>query len=136
MKNSKLIKMFLVMVVSVCVAFVATNVFATDDGFVDLTNTVVSNIITDNNTTIDNNTTLDENVNVVNNTTNTNLSSNSITITNNTSNTSSSYNTNTNTNTNLPATGIDGTGTTIALIVVLAISGIYAYKKVIDYKNI
>ena len=31
MKNSKLTKMFLVMVASVCEAFVATNVFATDD---------------------------------------------------------------------------------------------------------
>lgn len=133
MKNSKLIKMFLVMVVSVCVVFVATNVFAVDDGFIDLTNTVGGNT-TD--TPIDNNTTLDENVNTANSTTNTNSYLNSITTTNNTNSTSSSYNTNANTNTNLPATGIDGTGTTVALIVVLAISGVYAYKKVRDYKNI
>ncbi len=129
MKNSKLMKIFLVMVVSLCLVFVTTNVFAADDdGFVDLTNTLGNNTNTEENTNnaVDDNVALDENVNTSNNTN---------TFLNNT--TSSSYNnTNVNTNTNLPSTGIGESGTTIALIVVLAISGIYAYKKVRDYKNI
>ena len=109
MKNSKLIKIFLVMVVSICVAFVATNTFAADDeGYVDLD---LTNMV-GNNTT------------------------DGINTTNNTNTNSSSYNTNTNTNTNLPSTGIADSGATIALIVVLAISGVYAYKKLRDYKNI
>ena len=126
MKNSKLIKIFLVMVVSICIMFVATNTFADDDGFVDLTNTV------GNNTTTDNNTALDENVNTANNTNSSLNDINTLTNTNTSNNTSSSYNT----NSNLPSTGVSGSGTTIALIVILAISGVYAYKKLRDYKNI
>lgn len=135
MKNSKLMKIFLVMVVSLCLVFVATNVFAADDdGFVDLTNTLGNNTNTEENTNnaVDNNAALDENVNTANNT---NTSLNDTTTTNNT-NSSSYNNANVNTNTNLPSTGIGESGTTIALIVVLAISGVYAYKKVRDYKNI
>ena len=132
MKNSKLIKIFLVMVVSICVAFVATNTFAADDeGYVDLdlTNMVGNNTTEDNNASLD--VGLDENVNTTDNS-----SLDGINTTNNTNTNSSSYNTNTNTNTNLPSTGIADSGATIALIVVLAISGVYAYKKLRDYKNI
>ena len=130
MKNSKLIKIFLVMVVSICVAFVATNTFAADDeGYVDLdlTNMVGNNTTEDNNASLD--VGLDENVNTTDNS-----SLDGINTTNNTNTNSSSYNTNT--NTNLPSTGIADSGATIALIVVLAISGVYAYKKLRDYKNI
>ena len=133
MKNSKLIKIFLVMVVSICVAFVATNTFAADDeGYVDLdlTNMVGNNTTEDNNASLD--VGLDENVNTTDNS-----SLDGINTTNNT-NTNSSIitNENANTNTNLPSTGIADSGATIALIVVLAISGVYAYKKLRDYKNI
>ncbi len=130
MKNSKLIKIFLVMVVSICVVFVATNVFADDEGYVDLTNTVGNNTAEDNNESLD--VGLDEDVNTTDN----NALLDGITTTNNTNSNSSSYNTNVNTNTNLPSTGIADSGATIALIVVLAISGVYAYKKLRDYKNI
>ena len=131
MKNSNLIKIFLVMVVSIALFFTATSVFA-DDAVIDLTNTI-GNTTTDNNTSADNNTALDTNAldDGLNTNTNTNSSYNSLTTTTNTN--SSSYNTN---NTNLPSTGLEGSGLTIAIIAVLAISGVYAYKKVRDYKNI
>ena len=138
MKNSKLIKLFLVGMISLCLVLTATSVFADDDdGFVDLTNTVESNTATSENTSTTDNTTLDQNVAVdvdVNTNTNTSLTTNETNVNTN----SSSYNTNVNanTNSNLPSTGIAGSGTIVAIFVVLAVSGVYAFKKLRDYKNI
>lgn len=144
MKNSNLIKMFLVMVVSLCLILVATYTFADDEGTtpIDLTNSIVdtsnntsnnTTTNTENSTDTDNFVSLDDNVSNTNTNTNSNTNStyNSLVTTNNTN--SSSYNTN---NTNLPSTGLEGSGLTVALIVILAISGVYAFKKIRDYKNI
>lgn len=142
MKNSNLIKMFLVMVVSLCLILVATYTFADDEGTtpIDLTNSIVdtsnnTTTNTENSTDTDNFVSLDDNVSNTNTNTNTNSNTNStynsLVTTNNTN--SSSYNTN---NTNLPSTGLEGSGLTVALIVILAISGVYAFKKIRDYKNI
>lgn len=144
MKNSNLIKMFLVMVVSLCLILVATYTFADDEGTtpIDLTNSIVdtsnnTTTNTENSTDTDNFVSLDDNVSNTNTNTNTNTNSNtnstynSLVTTNNTN--SSSYSTN---NTNLPSTGLEGSGLTVALIVILAISGVYAFKKIRDYKNI
>ena len=140
MKNSNLIKMFLVMVVSLCLILVATYTFADDEGTtpIDLTNSIVdtsNNTTTDKENSTDTNTdnfvSLDDNVSNTNTNSNTNSTYNSLVTTNNTN--SSSYNTN---NTNLPSTGLEGSGLTVALIVILAISGVYAFKKIRDYKNI
>ncbi len=140
MKNSNLIKMFLVMVVSLCLILVATYTFADDEGTtpIDLTNSIVdtsNNTTTDTENSTDTNTdnfvSLDDNVSNTNTNSNTNSTYNSLVTTNNTN--SSSYNTN---NTNLPSTGLEGSGLTVALIVILAISGVYAFKKIRDYKNI
>lgn len=140
MKNSNLIKMFLVMVVSLCLILVATYTFADDEGTtpIDLTNSIVdtsnnTTTNTENSTDTDNFVSLDDNVSNTNTNTNSNTNStyNSLVTTNNTN--SSSYSTN---NTNLPSTGLEGSGLTVALIVILAISGVYAFKKIRDYKNI
>lgn len=140
MKNSNLIKMFLVMVVSSCLILVATYTFADDEGTtpIDLTNSIVdtsnnTTTNTENSTDTDNFVSLDDNVSNTNTNTNSNTNStyNSLVTTNNTN--SSSYSTN---NTNLPSTGLEGSGLTVALIVILAISGVYAFKKIRDYKNI
>lgn len=142
MKNSNLIKMFLVMVVSLCLILVATYTFADDEGTtpIDLTNSIVdtsnnTTTNTENSTDTDNFVSLDDNVSNTNTNTNTNSNTNStynsLVTTNNTN--SSSYSTN---NTNLPSTGLEGSGLTVALIVILAISGVYAFKKIRDYKNI
>ena len=119
MKNSKLVKIVLIMIVSFSIMIVAKNSLAAD---ADLTNSLPtstgSNIIT-----ITGNNTVS---NTANNTTN-NTTNATILTTNNTSN----YN-----NTSLPKTGVGDSIPGVALVVVLGISALYAYKKMQDYKNI
>ena len=116
MKSSKLVKIALIIIISLSIMLVASQVLADTD----LTNTLSGNR-TENNvmTLTGNNTTLN---NTKNNTTN-----NVVLTTNNTSN----YN-----NTSLPKTGIEDSATGVILVVVLGISAVYAYKKMQDYKNI
>ena len=122
MKNSKVMKIFLVALVMGVLMLVATQTFAAEgDGFIDITNQV--NSTTTNST--DTNTT-----NTANTTSNTVNATNPINNTTNTSNTSS-YN-----NTNLPKTGIAQSGSMIFLIVVFVISAVYAFKKIKDYNNL
>ena len=80
------------------------------------------------------------------NTSNTSNSSNNTSNRSNTSNNTSNRvnntaknvanNTNTYSNTNLPKTGIESSIPVAMLIVIFAISSVYAYKKINDYKNI
>ena len=122
MKESKLVKIVLIMILSLIVilavntrqSFAANNITITD-----LTNSIGSNNTTTNNTT-GNNTAI--NNTVVNNTTN-----NTVLTTNNTSN----YN-----NSSLPKTGIEDSMPTVVLLVVFGISAVYAYKKMKDYKSL
>ena len=125
MRKSNLIKVISILVVSLMVMLFSTNVMAaeTDNGFTDLTPRV------DNNTTngTSNNT---ANSNSANNT-NRNNTSNNTNRTNNTNNSSIYNNTNT-----LPKTGVTDSIPVAVLLIVFAISAVYAYKKIKDYKNI
>lgn len=84
----------------------------------------------------------DEPLNLTTPSSNTNTSDNTLAEnnTNKASNNSSVYsnntNTNTNTNSSLPKTGIEDSLPTMVLIVVFAISAVYAYKKISEYKNV
>ncbi len=125
MRKSNLIKVISILVVSLMVMLFSTNVMAaeTDNGFTDLTPRV------DNNTTngTSNNT---ANSNSANNT-NRNNTSNNTNKTNNTNNSSIYNNTNT-----LPKTGVTDSIPVAVLLIVFAISAVYAYKKIKDYRNI
>ena len=125
MRKSNLIKVISILVVSLMVMLFSTNVMAaeTDNGFTDLTPRV------DNNTTngTSNNT---ANSNSANNTNRNNTSKNT-NRTNNTNNSSIYNNTNT-----LPKTGVTDSIPVAVLLIVFAISAVYAYKKIKDYRNI
>ena len=116
MKESKLVKIVLIMILSLIVilAFNTKQSLAANNiTITDLTNSIGNNTTT-NNTTVNNTT--------VNNTTN-----NTVLTTNNTSN----YN-----NSSLPKTGIEDSISGIVLVVILGISAVYAYNKIQYYKNI
>ena len=117
MKKVSLIKGFLVILLSV-VLIGTTGVFAAD--------TLDFNLDDDTSTNTANNTNTNKN--------NTNTNSNKSNTNNaNANKNSSTYN---NTNTNLPKTGIEDSIPTAVLIVIFAISAVYAYKKISDYKNV
>ena len=122
MKKVSLIKGFLVILLSV-VLIGTTGVFAADELDFDLDDNTSSNT---SNTSNSSNTANNTNTNKNNTNTNSNKSN---TNTNNTN----TYN---NTNTNLPKTGIEDSIPTAVLIVIFAISAVYAYKKISDYKNV
>lgn len=118
MKESKAVKIVLVMMVSFIMLFSASQVFAADNNtFKDLT-------LDNNNATETKSTTTSSDGN---NTTGNKANENNVLKTNNTSN----YN-----NSTLPKTGIEGTASAAIFVVVLGISAVYAYKKVQYYKNI
>lgn len=130
MEKSKLLKVFLVVVVSIALTLTSVQTFAATN-FIDITNEAT----TDTNAA-------SENTNTNTGSTNTN--------TNSASNTNSSANTNRNTlantstnrngssynNTNLPSTGLAETGSIVCIIFALVVSAIYAFKKIRDYNNI
>ena len=110
MKKSIILKSFLVILMCAMLIFAITPVYAaTDEGFEDIFNT--SN--TGNTNTGNTNSGNVQNLNALRNTSNTA----------NTSNT-------------LPKTGIEDSLPTVLLVVVFAISAVYAYKKIKDYRNI
>lgn len=120
MKKSNLIKVISILVIGLMVMLSSTSVMAaeTDNGFTDLTPSVTNNSNTNTNPINTNNT----------NTNNTNTNNTNINNTNN----SSIYN---NTNT-LPRTGVTDSIPVAVLLIVFAISAVYAYKKIKDYRNI
>lgn len=127
MRKSNLIKVISILVVSLMVMLFSTNVMAaeTDNGFTDLTPRV------DNNTTNGtSNNTSNSNTNNTNNTNRNNISNNT-NRTNNTNNSSIYNNTN-----SLPKTGVTDSIPVAVLLIVFAISAVYAYKKIKDYRNI
>lgn len=121
MKKTKIVSIVLIVMIVIAMLFTAKSVFA----ITDLTGTALGN-----NNAEDNNIaagtgstgTSKPSNNVLNNTTN-----NIVLTTNNTS----TYN-----NSSLPKTGVADSMPVAVLVVVLGISGIYAYKKVQEYKNI
>ena len=120
MKNSKLVKIVLIMIISLLIVIVARNSFAATD----LTDTLTGNSTGNNITPLTGNNTIND---TTNNTSLNNKTNNVVLTTNNTSN----YN-----NTSLPKTGIEDSVPGVLLVVVLGISAVYAYKKMQDYKNI
>lgn len=125
MKVSKVAKLVLVIIMSFTMLFCTGKVFAANDNITDITGTLTGNS-TSGNTTTGNSTT-------GNTATGNNTTANKVLTTNNTNsaNNTSNYN-----NTALPKTGIEGTASATVFVVVLAISAVYAYKKVQYYKNI
>lgn len=125
MKNSKLVKIVLIVIISFAMIIASKNSFAvTSLDPNSLTGTTTTNSAETNNVEANNvlnNSVVNSSINL-NNTTN-----NAVLTTNNTSN----YN-----NTSLPKTGIEDSMPMVVLTVVLGISAVYAYKKIQDYKNI
>ena len=118
MKNSKFVKLILVVLIGTMLLSIATSVLAVDDGYQEI----------DLNTLTKVNNTLDTNE----------LRSSGTPTTVNTSNTSNTNNTlNTYANTNLPHSGLaDSSLPIVALIIIFGISAAYPYKKVQDYKSL
>lgn len=116
MKKTKIVSIVLIVMIVIAMLFTARNVFAADDLGYLLGNNVASSGGSSKpaNSTPSNNS--------LNNTTN-----NLVLTTNNTS----TYN-----NSSLPKTGVADSMPVAVLVVVLGISGIYAYKKMQEYKNI
>lgn len=116
MKKTKIVSIVLIVMIVIAMLFTARNVFAADDLGYLLGNNVASSGGSSKpaNSTPSNN--------VLNNTTN-----NLVLTTNNTS----TYN-----NSSLPKTGVADSMPVAVLVVVLGISGVYAYKKMQEYKNI
>lgn len=129
MRKSNLIKVISILVISLMVMLFSTNVMAaeTDNGFTDLTPTVDNN--TTNGTSNSNSNTTNSNTNSTNNTNRNNTSNN--TNSNNTNNASIYNNTN-----SLPKTGVTDSIPVAVLLIIFAISAVYAYKKIKDYRNI
>ena len=117
MKKSIILKSFLVILVCAMLIFAVTPVYAaTDEGFEDIFNTTNTNT---GNTNASNT-----------NSSNTNASNvQNLNALRNTSNTANTSNT-------LPKTGLEDSLPTVLLVVVFAISSVYAYKKIKDYRNI
>ncbi len=127
MKKSNLIKVCSILVIAIMVALIfGTTVNAandTNESFTDMTNSLRSGNTNTGNTNTNTNT------NTNNSNTNTNNANRANTNTN--SNNASVYNSN-----NLPDTGIESSIPIALLVVIFAISSVYAYKKINDYKNI
>ena len=125
MKKSIILKSFLVILVCAILIFSITPVYAaTDEGFED--------ILSDNSSSNNANTNSNS-ANTNSNSANTNSNSSNVqnlnALKNNTSNKVNTTNT-------LPKTGIGDSLPTVLLVVVFAISAVYAYKKIKEYRNI
>ena len=137
MEKTKLIKGFLIIIVAFALVFNVSTVFAADNNtidFVDVTNRSSSDSNTNGNNTNTNSNSTNTNTNSNTNRNTNSNNTNSISNTSNTNNSnSSSYNTNKNKNTNLPKTGIAETGSIVCVVFALAVSAVYAFKKLRDY---
>lgn len=127
MKNSKLVSIVLIVIISLSVVMISKDVFAAENILLDITNSSSSNT---SSSTSSNNTTNTTNTTNITNTTNRTNTTNVLT-TGNTTNTTSSYN-----NTSLPSTGIEDSIPGAILVVVLGISAVYAYNKIKYYRDI
>ena len=127
MNKTKLIKALLVVLVSLMLVLPTTSTFAADNttNFIDVTITNVSSENTNTNT--------NSNTNTSTNTNTTNSNTNSIANTTNTTTNTNTNSSNYNTNTNLPKTGIAETGSVLCIVFALAVSAVYAFKKLRDY---
>lgn len=132
MKNSKLVKIVLIIIMSLAIIIATRSSFAAtslDPNSLTGTGTSGSSTTSGDNTipgnTISSGTT--------GNSISSGTSGNSITHKNTVLTTSNTSNYN---NTSLPKTGVEDSMPIVVLTVVLGISAVYAYKKIQDYKNI
>ena len=132
MKNSRLVKIVLIIIMSLAIIIATRSSFAAtslDPNSLTGTGTSGSSITSGDNTipgnTISSGTT--------GNSISSGTSGNSITQKNTVLTTSNTSNYN---NTSLPKTGVEDSMPIVVLAVVLGISAVYAYKKIQDYKNI
>ena len=136
MEKSKLLKVFLVVVVSIALTLTSVQTFAATN-FIDITNEATTDTNTASGDTNTNSNTGSTNTNTnsasnTNSSANTNANTNRNTLANTSTNRNgSSYN-----NTNLPSTGLTETGSIVCIIFALVVSAIYAFKKIRDYNNI
>ena len=113
MKKTKIVSIVLIVMIVIAMLFTARNVFAADDLGYLLGNNVAGNNV--------------ESSGGSSKPANSTPSNNIVLTTNNTS----TYN-----NSSLPKTGVADSMPVAVLVVVLGISGVYAYKKMQEYKNI
>lgn len=130
MKKSNLIKVFSILAISLVLILFTTAVNAADDGYENAQGLLGNNTSSNRSNNSSNTSNRANNTSNTNRTNNTSNNSSNTNRTNNTAN-NSSYN-----NSNLPKTGIESSIPVAMLIVVFAISSVYAYKKINDYKDI
>lgn len=126
MKKTKVVSIVLIVMIVIAMLFTAKNVFAADDLGYLLGNNVAGNNAAGNNVASSGGSSKPANSTPSNNSLN-NTTNNLVLTTNNTS----TYN-----NSSLPKTGVADSMPVAVLVVVLGISGVYAYKKMQEYKNI
>ena len=120
MKRLIILKSFLVILMCAMLIFAITPVYAaTDEGFEDILSDNTSNTGNTSNTNSANTNTRNTNSSNVQNLNALRNTSNSVNTTN-----------------SLPKTGIEDSLPTALLVIVFAISAVYAYKKIKDYRNI
>lgn len=126
MKKTKVVSIVLIVMIVIAMLFTAKNVFAADDLGYLLGDNSAGNNAAGNNAASSGGSSKPANSTPSNNGLN-NTTNNIVLTTNNTS----TYN-----NSSLPKTGVADSMPVAVLVVVLGISGVYAYKKMQEYKNI
>ncbi len=141
MKNSKIVKVVLMMLIGIMLIAMTHEVLAADsyqdladalNGGNNTSNSAATNNATNNTAnTAGNNTSNTANTANTANTLNTSALRNTTNLSNTSSTTNNAYN-----NANLPKTGMAESIPVVALIVIFGISAAYAYKKVKDYRSL
>ena len=133
MKKTVVMKIFLVILVSLMLIVTTNFVQAVDNttGYQDLTNLTGNNSSGNNNASNTNSANSNNNTSGNNTARNNSNALNTGAVTNTNKNNTSTYN-----NSSLPKTGVGDSIPTMLLLVVFAISAVYAYKKIKEYKNI
>lgn len=136
MKNSKLLSIVLITIISLSVIFMGKEVFAATAQ--DLTQTTNLNELKGSSGSSSSSSPSSSSSSSLNssNSSSTSLNKGNNTTSNTANNVLRTTNTSSVNNSNLPKTGIGDSMPGVILIVVLGISAIYAYKKIQDYRNI
>ncbi len=142
MKKMKLLKNIAVVIMGIAIIFAFTNVLAADnDTYQDLSQAIAGNNSTGNNSagTTTGNNSVTNNSGATNNSSTTGTNNGVFNTTGLTSNNSLANNASSNnsySNTTLPKTGVESVAPIAILVVIFAVSAIYAYRKIKEYKNI
>ena len=138
MKNSKFVKLMLLILIGAMLLSIATNVFAAASDYADLGDVANGTGNGTNGTNTANGTNGTNTANGTNGT-NTGAGLNTANFRNTSSTptaTTGNNTSNTNTSANLPNSGMADSLPVVVLIVIFGISAAYAYKKIQDYKNV